>query len=228
MGKKSKKSKVRGINGPRPLGYQSQESPAYDPREAAGELRQHAEIGESLGAQVNALDWKIEAACYEVQENETTGSSYIPIVAVKRMKKLLSKAPSNYIPSADCVWTCARNDFSGEALKLLLENGGIRRCNEWHSSNFSTPLSVCCSRGNVKGLKAMIAVAEQAGFTLDAGKTDIVGSEPLNYTVQSRCNNHAMGSIEDFGRVIELLVEKLGRDIESISIKHTSPPITGM
>jgi hypothetical protein len=128
----------------------------------------------------------------------------------------------------ETIWVCARNDFSGKGLKFLLRKGGIRRCNDRHKVNVSTPISVCCSRGNLKGLKAMIDVAEEVGFALDAGIATIGGAEPMNYAVQSRGNNHATGSVEDFCEIIKLMVTKLGRNLEEIVIVPTKPPVTAL
>ena len=174
----------------------------------------------------SVMDLMIEGCCY-IDEEEADPDT-LPVVNLSKLQNMLKTAPDTYRPSTNAIWACCRNDFTGKALKLLLQQGGgIFRCNDWHSVNLSTPISICCSRGNIKGLETMMEVADEAGFRLDAGKTESRGSEPLNWAVQSRGNIHAMGSIRDYCKIIKLLVTKLGRDIECISVNNTSQPTTG-
>jgi hypothetical protein len=232
MGKKSRRQ--RGVDAPRPLGF-GMESPQrpqdirdLDARERRVEQEERAQLERAYhgGGQADiVLDCEIEGLCHEAAEEDSTG---VPKVSREELARILDAAPDQYRPSTEAVWMCARNDFSGKGLEFLLRRGGIYRCNEWHNVNHSTPISICCSRGNIKGLKAMIQVAQEVGFELDAGKKEARGTEPLSYAVQSRGNTIALGSIADFCKVIKLLVTKLGRDIECIEVTSTRPPMTGL
>jgi len=223
-----KKSKARGRKAPRPLGTTG-ETPHHPHVDARLAREECIEIARALaeGRQDVMLDSRSEVSCHVEEDNDDDS---IPTIDPSKLERVfnMEEAPSDYRPSVESVWLCARNDFSGQGLLTLLRHGGIYRYNDWHKHNRSTPVSVCCSRGNLEGLKAIIQVAQQVGFQLDASKKSELGAEPLFYAVQSRGNNHALGSVEDFCEIIKLLVTQLGRDIECIPVNNNSPPTTGL
>ena len=126
------------------------------------------------------------------------------------------------------LWRCSQNDFSGDALRVLLRAGGVRRVNEWCPDTRTTPLSAACSRGNVQGVRVLLDECERAGVQLQATKLDSTGTEALFWAAQATANNMALGSVSDFAEILALL-QTAGSDLETVSwggatgnLKHTA------
>jgi hypothetical protein len=251
MGKKSKKkNKIRGVDAPRPLGWTGEEKHYSEDflshMENLGKCTYEDALEsfrvEALGLDSN--DWKdaplrmdmlLQSHCDEEYADFSSG---VPVLSVNHLRKCLyrtEKRSNAILPiSVESVWICCRNDFSGEGLRLLLRSGGLRCINEVHELNGSTPLSILCSRGNLAGLKVLLDETEAANVKLDARKgarnhdSMNAADEPLFRLLFARGNNHALGSVKDFSKMIELLCTRCKEvDLDSVRIDD-GPPVGGL
>ena len=242
--KMGKKSKRRGLDGPRPLGWTepkdgaNQAPETRDPREYFGSIK--AELSAAAASNpdatelpVGALDFMLECAVACDPDNPEVDGK-LPTVDVDTLKAHLDDAqlatlPADWGPSAETLWMCARNDFSGEGMRVLLRTkNGTKNVNEWFADCGAAAITVACSRGNLAAARVLVDECARQGVSLDARKLNSRGTEGMYWACQARGNDHAVGSIEDFADLIELLVMRAGADLEHVFCNHPRPPHTAL
>ena len=129
----SKKKKNRR----RPLDYKDAEPKANLTAEQLAYERAELD-GLRNGGDVARIDFACSAMLTLDPADEPKFGDPLPTCNVLKLRKFMKRfagaelASGGWTPSADVLWDSARNDFSGETMRQLLDWGGLRNINNLH------------------------------------------------------------------------------------------------